>query len=152
MPPRRGVSLVEIVAVVAIVGILAGVAAPRYVAAVAEQSAAAAADCVAADLRYARRQALERSTAIAVTWEPDADAYRIAGATDVDLPSADTYTVHLARRFPGVDLTAADFAGAARLSFNHHGVPSAAGTVTLRSGSAASAVRIDASGMVEIQR
>jgi Tfp pilus assembly protein FimT len=143
------VTLVELVIVVAILGILAGVALPRTWIAVERHRVLSAAHRVAADLRHARREAIQRSTSITVAFYPDSDHYQIDALADLDHASR-SFLTYLARDYPGVDLDSARFGGAVVATFDHYGRPSAAGTVRLARGNSVAEVVVDEYGDVSI--
>jgi len=120
-------SLIELVIVLLIMAVLAGIAAPRFASAAANNRARAAADRIAADLELAREQARATSATCSVTFNVSNESYKIIStneAFDVDL-SRSPYE-------SGID--SVDFAGRSAVSFNAFGVPDTAGQVQVSGG------------------
>lgn len=138
-------SLVELVVVMLVMGILAGVAAPRYVDAIDHARVDAAARRVAADLRYARAEALRASSDRSVQFTVADDTYRLAGVADPDHPASD-YEVDLSEGPYGVELVSVDFGGGDTASYSVYGTPSASGFVRLQAGDHRIEVVCDAAG------
>lgn len=133
MSTRRAFTLIELAIALLVMGILAGVAAPRYADSLAHFRVESAARRVAADMAYARRQAIDNAASRTITFDAAADSYELDGVDDIDHRSQ-RYIVSFAAEGYPVDLTSADFGGAATLTFNHYGEAQAAGTVQVRSG------------------
>jgi type IV fimbrial biogenesis protein FimT len=66
MKKINGVTLVELLVTVAIMAILAGVAAPSFVATVRDFAVAGHSNSMNADIRYARSEAMKRGTTVAL--------------------------------------------------------------------------------------
>jgi prepilin-type N-terminal cleavage/methylation domain-containing protein len=146
---RRGYTIVELVIVLMILAILASAAAPRYVSALAEFRADAAASRVAADLRMIRQYARRDSQIQSVVFDAAADSYSAPSMPDVDR-STDAYTVNFGASEYVADLTSADFGGSATLHFDVFGRPNQSGAVVLQVGDLVRTVEIDEAGHVQI--
>lgn len=144
-----GFTLIELMIVTAIIGILAGVAFPRTVESTHRHRAISAAHRVAADLRYARRQAMLRSAPITVAFYPASEHYQIDALNDIDQASR-SFVTWLARHYPGIDLRSVSFAGSAVVTFDHYGLPSSPGTIRLVAGTATADVNLSTYGEVEV--
>ncbi|MEM6798855.1 MAG: GspH/FimT family pseudopilin [Planctomycetota bacterium] len=138
---RRAYTLVELAIVVLVLGILAGVAAPKYVDSLAYFRVEAAAKRIAADMQYARRQAIQTATAQPIAFDTLLDEYTLTNSADIDHAGV-VYVVHLEDEGYPADITAADFGGDANVSFDHEGVADSAGSVTVMSGGHARTVTI----------
>lgn len=123
-------TLVELVVVLLVMGILAGVATPRFGQALVQTEIDAAARRLAADLRYARSEALRTSVPQAVEFLTTANSYSLPGVADPDHPSEE-YAIDLPADAYGTEILDADFAGSGVVTFGVHGFPSSAGSVTL---------------------
>jgi len=141
--PRPAFSLLELVLVLAIIAIASAIAVPRYANALARYRVETSARRIAADLAYARSLARETSGNQTVVFDTDADCYTLAGRDDPDRPGQ-PYTVSLADRPYGADLTAAQFGEATSVTFNGYGVPDEGGTVRVQVGDYAYLVTVDA--------
>lgn len=146
--PRRGpfpvgFTLVELVLCLVIVGTVAGIAVPRYAEALARYHLDAAARRVVADIDHARTHAEANSSTVTLFFVPATD--RINAPALPGLAANDPHhQTDLAAEPYRVDLTVADFAGETRLDFDGYGVPVAGGTVTLRAGTGAKSITVDA--------
>lgn len=145
---RGGFSFVELVIAVLVFGILATVAAPRWVKSIGQYRVAAAAKQVALDLRLAAARADAKSQPILVEFFPSTHEYRVQGVADPDHPNTE-YRVKL-KELHGATLASVNFNNQATVTFNGYGVPSSSGSVTLQSGEGQAVVVVDASGQVTI--
>lgn len=146
---RRGFSLVELVIVLLILSILASVAAPRYVGALASFRATATAMRVAADLEMARREAKRTSADQTVEFYPAQERYVLAGMADLDRPG-DTYEVFVDDPAYSATLVSATFGPGSDVTFNRFGQPDNAGSVVVQSGNRQRQINVDANGTITL--
>lgn len=148
---RRGLSLVEVVMVVLILGILAGVAAPMYVHALARGRADAAARRIVVDLAMVQREAEVSSSSRTLRFYPAQHRYVAVGVNDFDRPTED-YTVRLQTAPYQCELVSVDLGGDEQITFDGFGLPDSDGTIVVQSGHLQRKVVVDATtGKGEIQ-
>lgn len=130
--------------VLSILGVLSAIAVPRFQRSIGKQRADAAANRIAADLRYARKIARQKSAAQAVAFvrATGNDTYGMAGVAGLDNP-ASAYRVSLSGEPYYAALTSVSFGGLATVTFDGFGVPSSGGTVVLRVGEFTRTVTVD---------
>lgn len=153
MPDTRrtsGFTLIELLIVMLVMGVMAGVAAPRYREALTHARVDAAARRVAADLRYARSEALRSSSTQTISFSASDESYDLPGIDDPDHP-AQSYRVDLAAEPYGVDLASVDFGGGATVDCGVYGVLSSGGYVRLQSGDARVAVVCSSAGDISYE-
>lgn len=117
---RRALTLIDLVVTILIIGIIAAVAAPAYTDVANEMRVEAAAKRIVADLKYARRQAMTRSTQQAVDFNVATNSYELIGLGRLNAPSQ-AYVVDLTD--DSVTLTLVNFNGSNRVTYDHHGEP-----------------------------
>jgi type II secretory pathway pseudopilin PulG len=150
-PRRRGYTLLDVTIAVFIMGILAAVAAPRFVNSLHRLRVNAAAERIAVDLKYARRQAKIRNGQETVSFDLDAHRYALSTAADLNRKSQ-VYTVTLSDYPYQSSLVSVDFGGDPAVTFNALGAPSDAGQVVVECGGFQKIVTVAAdSGEVAIQ-
>jgi len=149
LSPRRAFTLVELVTVILIMGIMASVAAPRYINALGTSRVQAAARRVAADLRLAREYALKSSVVQSVDFDIATDSYLMPTVPHVDRPGS-AYAVNLAASEYPVNMTTANFEGVDIIQFDIYGRANRSGSVVVQSGSAQRTVQIDNVGNITI--
>lgn len=146
-----GFSLLELVLVTAILVTLSLIAVPRYANADARYRTEATARRIVADLGYARTKAIGTSQAKTVVFDLNANQIRIPGLVSMD-NAANVYVTSLGDYPYRARLLGADFAGAPQVVFNIHGLPNAAGQITIAVGSMQKTVTVDAdTGKAAIQ-
>lgn len=147
---RAGFSLIELATVLAIMAVVALIAAPRMGAASTRYRAELAARKLAADLSAAGRHARTWSTTVSFSVDTAAHAYSIGPMPDPASGSANT-RVWLGREPWRAKIDGCDFDGAAAVSFDSFGRPSAKGTVTVSAGTWAYRVTLDAAGLPTVE-
>jgi prepilin-type N-terminal cleavage/methylation domain-containing protein len=145
----RAFTLVELVLVMMLMAILAAAARPRYVAALANYRANAAAGRVAADLRMVRQYARKVSEPQSVVFDPTGNTYAASTLPDLNQPDIG-YSVSLLTSEYQSDIVSASFGGSATVQFDIYGRPSAAGTVVLTAGGVQRTVEVNEVGHVRI--
>ena len=144
-------SLIELVVVMLVLGILAAAAGPRFANSIVQYRAQAAARRVAADLNFARRNAITTSTPRTVDFDLTNNLYTLAGIKDPDHPAMD-YQVTLSNTGYPASVAAADFNGNPTVTFDIFGRPDSGGTVLVQAGSNIEAIAVDAeSGKAAVQ-
>jgi len=130
-----GLTLVEVMIVVTLVALVATVAIAVLTPAQQQMGVEQAARQIAADLSFARQDAMARREARAVVFRPSSGAYvvRRDGVPIVHPIWRRAYQVDIDRLSPGVDLTLSSvtFPGDS-VRFDVDGVPSAGGKVALQ--------------------
>lgn len=148
-PISSGFSLIELMLVIGIIAVFSAMAAPRYAGSLYRYRADAAAKRISADITMAQSRA--RATASSRSLIFSGNTYRIPSERDLAV-AANTYAVDLTTAPYFVSISTVNFGGAATLTFNGYGVPSAAGSITIRSGPTTRAISVDAdSGTVKVQ-
>jgi type II secretory pathway pseudopilin PulG len=133
--PRRPrtVTFVEIVLVMVIVAIVATLATPRIHNALCRQRVEAAARRIIMDLTLARQQAQASGVGQVVTFDIDAESYRLVGRSNLD-SAASEYQVLLSEEPYRVDLASAKFGGDSQLAFDMYGRPDSGGSAVVQIG------------------
>jgi len=140
---RHGVSAMELVVVVLIIGILAGIAVPTFLGALARHRSSQAARRIVADLELARREASMASTSRTVTFSSAADSYTLAEVTHLDR-AGETYSVSLGGDPYYADILSVDLGGDEEVVFDGFGQADSDGTIVVRSGGVDNTIVIDA--------
>lgn len=126
---------------ISIVAIISAMAIPRFGNSLVRQRAAAAARRVQADLSLARRVAQSRSSAVTVAFS--GAGYSISGLADRNR-TASAYAVDLTAEPYRATAVRASFGGAAQVTFDVFGMPSAGGTVQVEVADIDQSVTVDA--------
>jgi prepilin-type N-terminal cleavage/methylation domain-containing protein len=147
-----GFTLVELILVVLIISIAAVIAIPMFASA-ADIQVRSVANCIAADLDYARGLAITRQKNYAVVFYPSSESYDIreAGGSIIKNPLTNTnFAVNLAAdsRVSGVNINSADFDSSLdyAITFDYLGTPYA-GNVALPT----AADRLDSQGLITLK-
>jgi Tfp pilus assembly protein FimT len=136
---------------VLILGILTAASAPRFFDAVQRMRVGSAAQRIALDLKYARRQAKINGAAETVSFDALNHRYALATARDLDRRSQ-VYTVRLNEYPYQASLARVDFDGLAIVAFNALGAPDHGGQVVVQAGAYQKTVTVAAgSGDVTVQ-
>jgi Tfp pilus assembly protein PilE len=139
---RAGLSLIDVVITVLIIGILATVAAPKFVKSLHRMQAEAAAKRIKIDLGYTRQTAISESATRSVTFTPSSNAYSIPGVPDLDRPG-EAYAVELNAPPYNATLVSAALGADSEIQFDRFGKPDSGGTITVESGGYQETVTID---------
>jgi Tfp pilus assembly protein FimT len=147
----RGFTLFELVIVGATITVLSAIAIPRWGNSIANYRASLIARRVAADISLAQARARAASANQRVVFDIAANQYQLPEFTDPDRPSG-LYTVSLTDPTLSGVLVSASFGGSPTLTMNGYGLPAAAGTIQIRSGTVTRVVTVNAdTGAVTIQ-
>lgn len=123
--------------VVIIVGIAAAVVIPNAIN-TTDLQALSAARMLVADLQYAQDTAITTQTTVTVLFDTSQERYRLTNTSGslIHPITKEAYQVDFRamRGFRDVNIVSASFSGAASVTFDEMGTPSAAGTVVLRAG------------------
>ncbi len=145
--PRRGVTMLELVFVLAIATVILAIAGPRMTNSIANRRADAAAHQIVSDIDFARAVARAKRVATEVVYDLDAETVDVNPTevvADVDPKQTDLDAVKS-------KLDVVDFGGSTTLTFDSFGNPSAAGSITVTSGSATRIVDVDINGKATIR-
>lgn len=153
-PTRRGFTFVELLLVVMVLGIMAGVAVPRFQAALNGVALEAASKRLVANLRYARQEAITGGQQLGIEFVPASALYRsltVDGFT-IDDPDHPGTPLEVGFDTPAsrVAIASADFGGTEQVMFDFRGDPSAAGNAILTNGDSTVTIDVNAVGEVSI--
>ncbi len=149
---RTGFTYIELAIVTLVMAIFAATAAPSYLTALDHYQTEMAAMRIAADLQFARSEALRSSQSRPVHFESGLDRYTLVNISDLN-DGNKGYYVNLQEAPFFADLISADFPGNAtfeKVEFDRFGRPDSRGTFVVRSGSQVRTVELHADGTVEI--
>ena len=147
-----GTTLVELLIIVVIIAVLAGTAISILSGSQKQRAAEEAATLLAADICYARAEAIAHHEVRYVLFRTDLESYGIADQVGLVIHplSKHNYQVDLDTRFAGteIDLLTADFGGSDSLFFNAKGVPVSEGSVEINAGNSTWTVYVESTGHV----
>ena len=133
----RGFSIAEMLVAIALFGILAGIAAPQFIAFRPKNRLNGAARQVYSELMWARSKAVNENTSYVVTF-PTNQTMQIAGST--------TKTVSIQTEYSDVTLSSS----VATITFSSRGTSDVAPTITLTNSGGSKTVTIRISGTASI--
>lgn len=143
-PPSRGHSLMEMVIVLMVGGILAVIAAPKFLESLATRRIEAAAKRIQSDLELVRHHAIATSSQRGASFDKDHDKYVLyPEIADLNHPTK-PYTTDLSFEPYCCDLIHVDFGGDHHVVFNGYGIPNSGGTIVIRSGKNVREISLDA--------
>jgi hypothetical protein len=108
-----------------------------------------AAKRIAADLRFARREAQAQSTSRQVDFDILTESYTLVDVADLDHHAAD-YVVSMSRERYLCNVVDANFGGNPSVTFDWRGEPDNPGTVTVQIGTVTKVVEVDDAGEVAV--
>lgn len=138
----------ELIIVLMVMGILAGAAAPSYFASMEAFYLDAATKRVAADLRYARREARSSAATASVDFHVGDDRYDTTGVRHLRRRDGD-YNVDLSEEGYPVTIASTTFLSD-MVTFDIHGSPDQAGNVVLQTGSLTRQIVVTQTGNIRI--
>jgi len=155
--PRSGgaFTLAELMVVIVIIGVAAGMVIP-YASSAGDTAAIAGARLVICDLQYAQNMAITTQMPVTVTFDPNADSYRLSNASGLLIHpmTKEDYVTDFSssRGFEGLDVVSADFNSSPSIVFDEFGSPDNAGKVTLQAGAQVYVITVGAAtGKVTVE-
>jgi prepilin-type N-terminal cleavage/methylation domain-containing protein len=130
---RPAFTLVELLIVIAIMGVISAMAIPRYADSIARYRAEMGAKRIAADLEFASSQARQLGRPVVVEFNSVGSRYTLIGVKSLNNSGVD-YSVNIADAPYLASLNAASFGSGGSVTFDIYGRASAAGSITIRSG------------------
>lgn len=147
---RGGYTLAELSIVVLILGVLTSAAVPHVTAVLDQHRVMASATRIAADINFARRNAITYGKVRSVSFDVVNDLYQIPGIPDPISPASTSYDVTLSETGYPTDLSSVNFDTQSVLTYNIFGQPLvggipmvADGTIVVASGSSSRSVVVD---------
>ncbi len=151
---RAGLTFIDVIITVMIMGILATVAAPKFLDSLTRYKVEAAARQVAADLKHARHHAKTIGATQSVVFTPAADTYDLPGMNDINR-AGQPFSVDLAKTGYAAQLVSVSFGPLGTdttVVFDMYGRPDYGGSVVVQTGSEQRTIDVDgATGNVTIQ-
>ncbi len=135
--------MTEIVVTTLIMGLMAGAAVPRIITDVSDYRAEAAANRIAADLRFAQKRARTTGISETVTFDVTNDRYSFSTISDPKSLNQ-IYSVDISEYPYSAQLETVNIGGAQSVTFNGLGFPGASGTLVVTSGQASWEVQLEA--------
>lgn len=144
---HHGYSYVELVVVMLICSILGAAAIPRYTNSLFQFRVDAAAKRVAADIAFAQRQAIVRSSSQSIVFTPASgsgtpNSYSMSTVQYINFAAAGV-VVRIDQDPYKVTIASATFGAGATLTFDRYGAPSSGGTVVVQAGGYSKTVTVD---------
>lgn len=149
----QGVSLLEVLVTLAIIGILALIAVPSYNGMIEGQRLRGAAEALAADLRWARSEALKRGVPVRVACTSGSNwSCSVVADANGNGSFDDDAALKLisAADFPSVSLASASFGGNAQTIFEPVRTTASDGAVVLSAATLSARVSLSVAGAVGI--
>ncbi len=143
--PRTGFSYIEMTIAMLVMGILAAIATPSYLSALAHYRANLAARRVVADLHYARSEAQRNSQSRSVQFNTGTDRYWLHDVVDID-NSGESYVVKLIEDPFLATIVSVNLGATPKVDFDRYGRPDEVGTVVVQSGNVQRTITITADG------
>lgn len=139
-----GYTVMELVCALGIIAVFAAAGTPKFAKAICARRADAAARRVAADMEWLRSTARTTSTSQSMTFNTSASSYSLASFTNPDAPGT-AYAVALADGTYKSQLVSVNVGGSGSvLTFNGYGLPVAAATIVVKSGTTSRTIAVDA--------
>ena len=147
---RDGFSFTEIAIVILILAILSAVAVPRFQESLSRASLDAACKRLAADLEFARSNAIAKSATTTVEFRiAPINVYEMPDVADRSNPSQ-SYLIELHQQPYRCQIASANFDGKPNVSFNGFGNPDFAGSIELVIGKFTRVVSVSQNGIIQI--
>jgi type II secretory pathway pseudopilin PulG len=145
---RAGYSYIELMVVLLICSILGAAAVPQYTNALFQFRVDAASKRIAADIAFAQRQALLRSSNQSIVFTPangsgTPNSYSMPTVQYVDFAAAGA-VVRIDQAPYQATIASASFGAGATLSFDRYGTPSSGGTVVVQASGYSKTVTVNA--------
>jgi len=147
---RKAFTFVELLIVLMLMGILAAVAAPKFVASMSRYRTESAAKRIVADLQYARQLARSKSASVTFNFEPELDRYILMNVADIDHPQEEFSVTLTESPYVAQIVSVTGYGANNRVVFDFYGRPNAAGSVVVASGGYQATITITESGQTTV--